>query len=140
MHLPCLALIAAGHIIIYQFSIVRKYRKLMAWFIFPQIYSFNYLIHLIQHGTNYVVMMLSDYKWKREFNNTMVWIKIYNRTGLALREEQSIPSGDHRLSWHKERAELQLTEQMRVLQLITVEKAERSCTKAKKWRRKKKFG
>ena len=29
---------------------------------------------------------------------------------------------------------------MRVLQLNMVEKAERSCTKAKKWRRKQKFG
>ena len=125
---------------IYQFSIIRKSRKLMTCFIFPQIYSLIYLIHLSKHSNNYVVIMLSDYKWKREFNNTMVWFKIYKRIGLALREEQSIPFGDHRLSWHKERTELQLIEQMRVLQLNMVEKAERSCTKAKKWRRKQKFG
>lgn len=77
---------------------------------------------------------------KDKFNNTMLWFKIYKRTGLELREEQLIPSVDHRLSWHKERAELQLIEQMRILQLIMAEKAERSCTKAKKMRRKKKFG
>ena len=53
----------------------------------------------------------------------MVWFNIYKRTGLELREEQSIPSGNHRLSWHKERAELQFIEQMTVLQLIMAEKS-----------------
>lgn len=72
MHHPCLALIATEHIITYQFSIVRKYRKLMTQFTFPQIYSLIYLIHLIQHSTDYVIIMLRDDKWKREFNNTMV--------------------------------------------------------------------